>query len=201
MPGGVGVGCVSWDNRDGWLCCGAGNGLIKIIKLDGDSSGQAKVTTFTLTGHTESNSKVTACCWNEAHRKLTTTDETGHIVVWAKHESQWHEEMINNRNKSVVTDMRWSPDGTRICIAYRDGAVIVGNVDGARMWGKELQMALDKLTWSPNGQNIVFSTMQGEVYVYDADGNQISQLKTDCPSSGRLSRLAGLEWYNYDLLL
>lgn len=115
-------------------------------------------------------------------------------MVWAKLESQWHEEMINNRNKSSVTDMKWSPDGTRICIAYRDGAVIVGNVDGARMWGKELQMALDKLAWSPNGQNIIFSTMQGGVYVYDADGNQISQLKLGFSSSGTFSRLAGLEW-------
>ena len=23
----------------------------------------------------------------------------------------WYEEMINNRNKSVVKDMKWSPDG------------------------------------------------------------------------------------------
>lgn len=194
MPGGVPVGCVSWDRKDGWLCCGAGNGLVKIIKLESDVSGQAKVTTFTLNGHTQSSSTVIACCWNETHRKLTTTDETGHIVVWAKHKSQWHEEMVNNRNKSVVTDMRWAPDGSKICIAYRDGAVIVGNVDGARMWGKELQMALDKLTWSPNGQNLLFSTMQGDVYIYDADGNQISKLTVGCTSQGRLSRLAGLEW-------
>lgn len=189
------MGCVSWDKRDGWLCCGAGNGLVKIIKLETDSLGQAKVSTFTLNGHTENCSKVIACCWNETHRKLTTTDETGHIVVWAKHKSQWQEEMINNRNKSVVTDMRWAPDGSRICIAYRDGAVIVGNVDGARMWGKELQMTLDKLAWSSNGQNIVFSTMQGDVYIYDADGNQVKKMTIACASRGRTSRLAGLEWY------
>lgn len=35
--------------------------------------------------------------------------------------------------------MRWSADGMRICIVYEDGAVIVGTVDGNRIWGKELR--------------------------------------------------------------
>lgn len=30
------------------------------------------------------------------------------------------------RNKSFVRDMRWTPGGEKICIAYDDGAVIVG---------------------------------------------------------------------------
>lgn len=42
----------------------------------------------------------------------------------------WYEEMINNRNKSVVRSMSWNADGQKICIVYEDGAVIVGSVDG-----------------------------------------------------------------------
>lgn len=42
----------------------------------------------------------------------------------------WYEEMINNRNKSVVRSMSWNADGLKICIVYEDGAVIVGSVDG-----------------------------------------------------------------------
>jgi hypothetical protein len=30
----------------------------------------------------------------------------------------WFEEMINNRNKSVVRDMKWTHDGQKICIVY-----------------------------------------------------------------------------------
>lgn len=30
------------------------------------------------------------------------------------------------RNKSFVRDMQWTPGGEKICIAYDDGAVIVG---------------------------------------------------------------------------
>ena len=33
--------------------------------------------------------------------------------------------MINNRNRSVVRDMKWNADGQRICIVYEDGKCIV----------------------------------------------------------------------------
>ena len=47
--------------------------------------------------------------------------------------------MINDRNKSVVCDMKWNTEGQKICIAYEDGAVIMGSVDGNRIWGRELK--------------------------------------------------------------
>lgn len=47
----------------------------------------------------------------------------------------WFEEMINNRNKSVVRSMSWNADGQKICIVYEDGAVIVGSVDGNALIG------------------------------------------------------------------
>ena len=37
----------------------------------------------------------------------------------------WYEEMINNRNKSVVRDMKWNADGQKICIIYEDGMFYV----------------------------------------------------------------------------
>lgn len=53
-----------------------------------------------------------------------------------KHNGQWVEEMVNNRKASSVKSMQWSPDGTKICIAYEDGNVIVGGVEGNRKWGR-----------------------------------------------------------------
>ena len=58
----------------------------------------------------------------------------------AQKRQHWYEEMINNRNKSVVTDMRWTPNGEKIGIVYEDGAIIVGSVEGTRLWGKELKI-------------------------------------------------------------
>ena len=60
--------------------------------------------------------------------------------------------MINNRNKSVVRDMKWTSDGRKIVIVYEDGAVIVGSVDGNRLWGKELNLPLRFVEWSPDGK-------------------------------------------------
>ncbi len=40
------------------------------------------------------------------------------IIVFMKHNGNWVEEMVNNRKASTVRDMKWSPDGTKICIAY-----------------------------------------------------------------------------------
>jgi len=60
--------------------------------------------------------------WNANYRKLTTSDENGLIIVWTLHKGMWNEEMINNRNKSVVRDMKWTADGHKICIIYEDGA-------------------------------------------------------------------------------
>ena len=51
----------------------------------------------------------------------------------------WYEDMINNRQKSVVTDMKWDAFGKRIAIVYEDGAVIVGSVEGNHVWGKEIK--------------------------------------------------------------
>ena len=59
--------------------------------------------------------------------------------------------------------MKWTPDGQRICIIYEDGAVIVGSVDGNRLWGKELKMQLAHVQWSPDGRSLIFCTPQCEV--------------------------------------
>ena len=95
----------------------------------------------------------------------------------------WFEEMINNRNKSTVRGMKWTPDGQRICIIYEDGAVIVGSVDGNRLWGKELKTQLAHVQWSPDGRSIIFCTLQCEVHIYDAIGNFISKMNLYCPTT------------------
>ena len=57
-------------------------------------------------------------CWNEPFQKLTSSDESGSIIVWMLYKGMWYEEMVNNRNKSLVTGMAWTSDGQKICIVY-----------------------------------------------------------------------------------
>ena len=58
--------------------------------------------------------------------------------------------------------------------------MIVGSVDGNRIWGKELKgLQLNNVEWSPDGKNIVFGISNGEVQIFDNTGNF-------CVSSGKL---------------
>ena len=106
--------------------------------------------------------------------------------------------MINNRNKSVVKSMSWNADGQKICIVYEDGAVIVGSVDGNRIWGKELKgMQLAHVCWSPDGKSILFGTANGEVQIYDNVGQFVSKLQVYClANTTGIPRLAGIDWYD-----
>lgn len=122
-----------------------------------------------LEGHTDNIRVIT---WNEPHKRLTTSDESGVIIVWMLYKGTWYEEMINNRKKSTVTDMSWNKDGTRICIVYEDGGVIVGSVDGNRIWGKELKnLHLVKVQWSPDSKLLLFGLKTGQLHLYDNQGH------------------------------
>ncbi len=51
------------------------------------------------------------------------------------------------------------------------GAVIVGAVDGNRIWGKELKgMILTHVQWSPDTKVLLFGNSKGEVHIYDSHG-------------------------------
>ena len=185
IPNGIHLHSLSWNPDQGWIACGGDSGLLKVLKLEltvGARDPKAKQGVAapsnlsmnqTLDGH---HGKVICVTWNSLYRKLTTSDETGLIIVWMLHKGMWFEEMINNRNKSVVRDMKWTADGTKICIVYEDGAVIVGSVDGNRLWGKELEFELARVEWSPDSRYILFVSNDSKVFAFDALGNKIKRL-------------------------
>jgi len=189
IPNQIKLHSLSWNPEQGWIACGGENGLLKVLKLDSTGTtvtgelntskprGVAAPSNLsmnqTLEGH---NGGVMCVTWNANYRKLTTSDENGLIIVWMLHKGMWSEEMINNRNKSVVRDMKWTADGQKICIIYEDGAVIVGSVEGTRLWGKDLDAHLRFVEWSPDSRNIVFVTKSNEIHMYDYHGNKIKPL-------------------------
>ncbi|KAJ3153524.1 WD repeat-containing protein 35 [Geranomyces variabilis] len=147
----------------------------------------------TLEGH---NGAVAVSTWNPQHHKLTTSDDNGLIIVWILYKGIWYEEMINNRNKSIVADMQWNKDGSKICIVYQDGAVIVGSVDGNRLWGKELKINMAHVQWTPDGQRILFGTAAGELQLYDSTGAFMSKIPNYCSDEAGLIKIASMNWYN-----
>lgn len=140
---------------------------------------------------------VVVTTWNPTYRKLTSSDQNGLIIVWMMHKGAWFEEMINNRNKSVVRDMRWRGNGQEICIAYEDGMVIVGSVDGNRIWSKDLGATLALVEWAPDGRQLLFVTTDGQVFVHNHQGVRVASVPlhavSDAPGA---VRVAAMEWYD-----
>jgi len=153
----------------------------------------------TLEGH---HGAVGVVTWNANYRKLTTSDQNGLIIVWMLHKGIWFEEMINNRNKSIVNDMKWTSDGQKICIIYEDGALIVGSVDGNRLWGKELEYSLAFVEWSPDGRYLIFVTVDGKLLLYDNQGTKVRELTlqaTEDIDEAEMKKdrpIVGLHWYD-----
>jgi len=171
---------------------------LQALKLEGGNpktgqipSGNLSVNQ-TLENHT---GEVMVLAWNEQYQKLTSSDQYGLIIVWMLHKGMWFEEMINNRKKSFVRDMKWTADGLKICIAYEDGYSIVGSVDGNRLWGKELDLQLAKVEWSPDSHIILFGTTQGQIHVYDSDGNFIQRMPIACADGRNYANIISISWY------
>lgn len=128
IPNNAELTCLSWNSVEGWIACGGENGVLKVLKLEaggvGDSraKGVAAATNLTMNQTLEGHKvKIVSADWNERHKKLTSSDSNGLIIVWAMHKNVWYEEMINNRNRSAVKDHKWSFDGALIAIVYEDG--------------------------------------------------------------------------------
>ncbi|PWU89489.1 putative intraflagellar transport protein 122B [Trypanosoma cruzi] len=192
VPTSTVITSIAWNEEQGWLACGGRGGLLKVLKIDNSIGAKgALLVNQTLEGH---SADVSAVAWNHQYRKLTSSDESGQIIVWTLHKGMWMEEMINNRNKSTVCDLSWSADGTKVCIIYEDGAVIVGGVDGNRLWGKDVKRELAKVTWSPDDRYILFGTKNGEVLVNESDGGHaVCQLRISCLEG--VESLSGLSWH------
>nr|CAD7597375.1 unnamed protein product [Timema genevievae] len=126
IPNNTRLNCLAWSKDHGFIACGGEDGLLKVLRLDSGKEGKLKGLAApsnlsmnqTLDGH---SGQIQVISWNESHQKLTTSDQYGLIIVWMLYKGSWCEEMINNRNKSVVKGMAWNFDGQKICIVYEDG--------------------------------------------------------------------------------
>ena len=50
--------------------------------------------------------------------------------------------------------------------------MIVGSVDGNRIWGKDIKgMQLTNVEWSWDGKLLLFGMSNGEIHIYDSQGN------------------------------
>lgn len=164
----VKVTTTSWSMDHSCIAVGADDGIVRLIPFDAACSHKGLQVKQQLTGH---SSPITGCTWNDGHHKLTTSDASGLVIVWIGNEKEeWTEEMVNNRGKAFpVTGLSWSPDGSVIAILYEDGAMIIGSVDGSRLWEKEFKVLCRNVQWSPDSK-ILLVGVGDEVHAFDENG-------------------------------
>ncbi|KAJ3324647.1 WD repeat-containing protein 35 [Boothiomyces sp. JEL0866] len=202
IPNCANLQTVAWNNDQGWIACGGDDGLLKVLKLESNNPPNAQAETNkgaptsqlsmnqTLEGH---NGSLMIATWNRQHQKLTTSDSNGLIIVWILYKGMWYEEMINNQG--LVTGMEWNKNGQKICIVYEDGAVILGSVDGNRIWGKEVKNTnLAHVQWSPDGKFLLFATTTGQLQLFDNLGTFVTKISNFCSNSD--VKIASMHWYN-----
>ena len=85
--------------------------------------------------------------WNEVYNKLTSVDKKGLMIIWMLLDGIWRDEMINESDKSLINDVRWSSDGTCISLIISDGQFIIGTVDGNRVGMKKLTKTPIRAEW------------------------------------------------------
>jgi WD repeat-containing protein 35 len=167
---------VEWCHEEDWMAVGGDDGLLKIIKINDASASTSIMGNQTLVGH---SGRVLCIAWNPTFRKLSTADEHGLIIVWSIEENRFVEQMINSSDHAPVGDVKWSPDGENVCIAYGDGAIVVGSVEGKRLWSKSLNVSHQRLAWSPDSMNILIANTDDSIIVYDMSGNIVQEFDDD----------------------
>ena len=229
---------LGWNHEDGWIACGGNDGLLKAMKLDtannvnnsgnnnngnnkhDDESSMNNLSTKLsmqqrLQGHS-STSSITKIIWNQSWNKLTSTDSNGLIIVWSFKSKKWCQEMVNDRKESFVSDMRWNKNGTKICICYNDGYVIVGTVNGNREWGKQFDNKLKFVEWSPDGKYIIIvndddndNNQSNTPILHDNQGNKLCKIEIVCNDvdgdagdSGhkKAPSMVDIQWHHTNLL-
>lgn len=93
----------------------------------------------------------------------------------------------------MVADMQWNCDGQRICIAYADGTIIIGSVDGNRLHGTEIDGEVTHVQWSPDSSVVLLCTAGGDVRIHSKDGSFVSMVPLSPRSSG--SAVSDIHWF------
>ena len=167
---------IGTNKETNYIAIGGSNGFLQIVDLDvsSDTKNQKGVSfSQTLKYHSDDISLLT---WNDNYNKLTTCDKSGVIVVWKFTDNKWETEMINNREQSTVTDIKWNRQGQYLCFIYEDGHAIVGTVDGNRSWGNDIRNSLYLIEWSPDGTILLLASRNENITILASSGQQLGEV-------------------------
>ena len=172
---------IATNKETNYIAIGGTNGFVQIVDLDvsSDSKNQKGGQLSFSQSLKYHNDDITLITWNDNFDKLTTCDKSGVIIVWKCVDNKWETEMINNREQSSVTDLKWNRQGQYLCFIYEDGHAIVGTVDGNRSWGNDIKTSLYLVEWSPDGNLILLASRNQNITILSSSGQQLGEIEID----------------------
>lgn len=74
--------------------------------------------------------------------------------------------------------------------------MIVGSVDGNRIWGKEFKKtSMLGVQWTSDSQNLLFAIKGGQVHLYDYEGNFMNKVSMWSGPGSEMGEIAALKFY------
>lgn len=160
---------VNWEPDNDIISVGFNTGGIKLLKFeessDKDGDTQLAMNTNLSSSHQQ---EIRTLSWNPQYEKLLSVDVRGKLVVWAESLGSYEEEMINESPRKPIKFAKWSKNGAFIVIVIEGGNVILGSVEGDRMWEINLDLDFNHAAFFENDATVVLSNDKGEIVAVDA---------------------------------
>jgi WD40 repeat protein len=195
------VTSLSWNKSNNLICAGMDNGNLKIIKLkdsfnlhldsfdnlSNESESELELDEDIISSH---KSYIRNLRWNEEFDKLMSCCSEGVFVVWKQDDQKLlREEMVNEGGKTQIRHVTWSLHGGLLCILLQKGQVVLGDVLGNRLWGRNFQEKFKLASFDKADQLllIVQDSPEAKIMVLETEmGDPVMHLELENESNSRL---------------
>ena len=169
---------ISWNNKTDIVALGFDNNTIKLLKFDEPENYENEIQ-LSMNQNISSNHKssISVLSWNEKHDKLLSVDENGLMVIWIEdNDKNFVEEMVNEAGKRRIKFAKWSNSGSYVVIIIEGGELILGSVDGERLWNQKMSNDIEKVAFIENDNLLILRDVKGMLYIVDSKiGETISE--------------------------
>lgn len=158
------------ENEVHWLGYESGN--IKRLHMGLGEQGRTEIkSNENLAG--SGKERVALLQWNKRHQKLLSLDAAGLMVVWIEHKGSFVQEMINQSESNRIKLVSWSTSNSLIALVLEDNEVIMGTVEGERVWSLKVDVKVEFLQWLENDETLVLADRQGSLVAVEISSADI----------------------------
>ncbi len=167
---------LTFDPNSDILVVGFNNGGVKLLKFEEkseESEGNELQLILNENLKDTHRNPIITLSWNSQYGKLLSVDNKGLMIVWTESEDTMVEEMVNESDEKRIKFAKWSKNGGFIMIVIEKGSMILGSVEGERIWNKKLNFEIEYLDWLEEDKTVVVSDSKGEMVALDTKSNEI----------------------------